>query len=202
VWAAVVLVALALAAVIALAGCGTVKTYGPIVVSAVFDLSTNIVDKAEGEHAGTETGCQDGEGCGQDEVAFDELNWFGSPDQGDSKLVEGVQIGSLSVSDSGLAFEYVSGGCEALGAPSAENYHFTQANVGYKDAGGVWRIAKFDWISTSRRTRSFTNVNDGYNGFDAVAFRAATEYCFVICGVAEKSDRPNGKRSNVLYCKQ
>jgi hypothetical protein len=136
-----------------------------------------------------------------DEVDFSTLQWFGYPDHGKATLVPGLRLANLKVNASGLSFKFVEGGCELLGAPNASNASFAQACVGYK-VGAEWRVSKFDWISSSRNTRDFKNIRDGYNGFSPTEFFNATEYCFVICGVKQDKDIPTNKRSNVIYFKQ
>ena len=127
-----------------------------------------------------------------DAVPYSSLNWSMGGFRGAGALQHsGAVIGSLSVKSNGMSYKWVSGGCEALGATSQGDADHTLACLFYLDASGKWQGGKFDWISTSRTTRDFKNIHDGYNGWSPSAFAAATEYAFVIVGT-------NGRRTNVI----
>lgn len=127
-----------------------------------------------------------------DAVPYSSLNWSMGGFRGAGALQHsGAVIGSLSVKSNGMSYKWVSGGCEALGATSKGDADHTLACLFYLDASGKWQGGKFDWISTSRTTRDFKNIHDGYNGWSPSAFVAATEYAFVIVGT-------NGRRTNVI----
>ena len=104
---------------------------------------------------------------------------------------DGVEIGGLNVGRDGMSYRWVRGGCEQLGAGSKGDSSKTLACIFYRDGSGAWVGGKFDWISTSRTTRDFKNTHSGYNGWNAAAFDAATEFAFVIVGTG-------GRRSNVI----
>ena len=108
------------------------------------------------------------------------VSWFGNPKCSAAAEVAGAQIGSLKITRSGLSYKWVKGGCEALGASGPTDYTQTIACAGYADASGAWHFAKFDWISTSRTTRDFKNIDEGYNGWSAAAFFGAKKRGFVI----------------------
>ncbi len=125
-----------------------------------------------------------------DEVDFSALNWsWGGFNGKNAKPVEGVEIGSLKVSGN-LTYKWVRGGCEKLGATSREDADHTLACL-FVRIGGKWQGGKFDWISTSRLSRDFKNVRDGYGGWRKDAIEAAEAYAFVICSKDGK------RRSNV-----
>jgi hypothetical protein len=127
-----------------------------------------------------------------DAVPYGSLNWSMGGFRGAGALQHsGAVIGSLSVKSNGMSYKWVSGGCEQLGATSKGDAGHTLACLFYKDSVGKWQGGKFDWISTSRTTRDFKNIHDGYNGWSPSAFAAATEYAFVIVGT-------NGRRTNVI----
>jgi hypothetical protein len=127
-----------------------------------------------------------------DAVPYSSLNWSMGGFKGSGALMHsGAVIGSLSVKSNGMSYKWVSGGCEQLGATSKGDAGHTLACLFYKDSVGKWQGGKFDWISTSRTTRDFKNIHDGYNGWSPSAFAAATEYAFVIVGT-------NGRRTNVI----
>lgn len=50
----------------------------------------------------------------------------------------------------------------------------------YQGKDGKWYGGKFEWISSSRTTRSFKNLNSGYNGWDACAYHSAARHGFLI----------------------
>ena len=84
------------------------------------------------------------------------------------------------------------GGCENLGAGSKEDPACLACL--FCLIGGKWIGGKFDWISTSRTSRDFKNVSDGYNGWDKGAIGKAAKYAFVIVS------RDGKKRTNVIAC--
>ena len=66
------------------------------------------------------------------------------------------------------------------------------ACIFYQGSNGEWYGGKFDWISASRRTRDFKNLNDGYNGWQPEKFYAAKRHGFLILSSDGK------KRSNFI----
>ena len=127
----------------------------------------------------------------KDEVDFALLDFcWGAFKGGSAKLVDGVEIGSLKVSGSGMSYKWKTGGCEKLGASSSTDAACLACLFCKLD--GRWRGGKFDWISTSRTTRGFENISDGYNGWQKDAVSKAAEYAFVIVSSDGK------KRSNVI----
>ena len=66
------------------------------------------------------------------------------------------------------------------------------ACVFYKD-GKTFKGGKFEWISYSRKTRSFGNITTRYAGWDPNKFFGATEYAFCICSKDGK------KRTNFIF---
>ncbi len=128
-----------------------------------------------------------------DEVDFSLLQWtYGNFKGGDAKLGSQPRISGLKVNNSGMSYSWKSGGCENLGCSSSTDASCIAALFCYY--GGKWIGGKFDWVSTSRRTRDFKNVHDGYNGWSPTVFKNATAYAFVIVSKDGKS------RSNVIRC--
>ncbi len=125
-----------------------------------------------------------------DAVDFGALAWsYGGFKGGSAKLVDGCEIGSLKVTADGMSYKWVKGGCEQLGASSREDAACIAAL--FVRRGGKWTGGKWEWISTSRTTRSFTNIAEGYNGWRKDAIEAAEAFAFVICSKDGK------RRSNV-----
>lgn len=127
-----------------------------------------------------------------DEVSPSLLDWCWGGFKGASATpADGVAISSLRVTASGLSYRWAAGGCERLGAESREDYSHTLACL-FCRIGGVWRGGKFDWISTSRTTRDFKNVRDGYGGWRPDAIEVADAYAFVIVS------RDGKRRTNIV----
>ena len=131
------------------------------------------------------------EATGADGVDFAALEWaYGGFNGKSAKPVAGVEIGSLKVTADGMSYKWIAGGCEKLGASSREDAGATIAAL-FVRSGGKWRGGKWEWISTSRTTRSFANIEEGYNGWPRDAIATAEAYAFVICSKDGK------RRSNV-----
>ena len=90
-----------------------------------------------------------------------------------------TQIKGFRFSSSGMSYSWAKGD---LG-----NWGLARTDAGalacafYEDpATGRWIGGKFDWISTSRTTRTWENVRDRYNGWDPDAFFSAQRHAFCI----------------------
>lgn len=119
------------------------------------------------------------------------INSFGSPNCSKAKLDPETQIKDLKVSNDGLSYKWSKGSLKNWGI---ENDHDARALaiMGHSSDGKQYKCAKADWISTDRLTRSFENIDEGYNGFNGKEFRKAAYKCFFIMSVDGK------KRTNVL----
>ena len=132
-----------------------------------------------------------------DEADYSSFNWdFGGFRGGDAvsfsskaEAVGGPVIGDLKIGKEGLSFHYEEGlsswGLEDTDASAL-------ACLFVLDNDGNWVGGKFDWISTSRHSRSFENVYSGYNGWDLSNVPKTTTAAFVIVSKDGK------KRSNVI----
>lgn len=129
-----------------------------------------------------------------DEVDYSLLDWcYGGFKGSGAAMSNNALIRDLQVNSNGMHYEWASGGCEALGASEKTDYSHTLACFFCK-VEGKWVGGKFDWISTSRLSRSFTNIREGYGGWGKNSIEVATEYAFVIVS-------KDGKlRSNVIKC--
>ena len=92
---------------------------------------------------------------------------------------ERVQIGALRIGQNALSYRYTVGDLSAWGLDRSEAGALACAFV-WDDAAQKWRGGKFDWISTSRLNRSFTNIREGYHGWDWKAWRDAKRRAFCI----------------------
>ena len=131
------------------------------------------------------------QGGGADAAPFASLKWpWGGFDGSKAALSPSARVKSLKVTCSGLSYSWESGGCEDLGASSRTDASCLACLFCFD--GSSWRGGKFDWISTSRTSRDLKNVESGYNGWDAAAFRSAKAHAFCI---VSKDGR---KRTNVV----
>lgn len=127
---------------------------------------------------------------GIDAVPFTDLNFAYGGFSGGSAMLSEPRISSLKVSSSGMSIHWdvdLSGWGLADGDAGALACLFCKFD-------GAWKGGKFDWISSSRSTRDFTNINIGYSGWSASDFNNATAYAFVVVSKDGK------RRSNVAYC--
>ena len=130
-----------------------------------------------------------------DAVPFSSLQWhFGGVNGKGAALADGCRIADLRVSPSGLSYKWKSGGCETLGASGKTDASKTLACLFCREGSGDWKGGKFDYVSTSRTTRDFKNIKDGYQNWPVFSIESATEYAFVIVSTDGR------KRSNVIRC--
>lgn len=177
---------LALAAVCAVALCSGCATGpdGVYIDETIWLFVTNRADRAVAEQSqdsatGASVEVGDSSGVAESASSF-VADWrYGGFNGSRASEAPGCRIGSLRMSLDGMSYKWISGGCEALGATSREDYSKTVACAFYWD-GSRWVGGKFDWISTSRTSRTFENIREGYGGWDAVEFFRATRHGFCI----------------------
>lgn len=105
-----------------------------------------------------------------------ELSWcYGGFDGSKTKIVEDAVLRDATLKGDTLSFSWDKGGCEQLGAPDAEDASVTMACLFLASGKG----GKFEWISTSRKTRDMKNIKEGYNGWpkDALADGGRLFFC-------------------------
>ena len=127
---------------------------------------------------------------GADQVPFGSLKWtFGGRPNGSGARNGGVVISGARFSTDGMSFSYardLSAWGYASGALGGVACLFVQKS------NGQWVGGKFDWISSSRRSRDFANVYGGYEGWSLAGVPNPCSAAFVIVS-------PDGKRrSNVI----
>lgn len=133
------------------------------------------------------------ESVAEDAVDFALLAWdYGGFRGSSAKIDANARIYNLQINASSMAYRWMSGGCENLGASNREDASCLACLFCLID--GKWVGGKFDWISTSRTTRDFKNINDGYNGWRRDAIGKASRYAFVIVSKDGK------RRTNVIAC--
>lgn len=163
-------------------GCSIPETFIPSGDELLY-MTTNIINRVESTEKASEP-------ASIDEVSYSKLKWtYGGFNGSGAVYKDGVVISSLSVHDSGMSYAWKSGNCEMLGASGHTNADCLACLFCFVD--GEWRGGKFEWISTSRLTRSWHNLH-GYNGWRFSDYENAKEVCFVI---VSKNGR---KRSNVI----
>ena len=151
-------------------------------------LRATPVEDAENEHTpdiydGEQSPCvppteQDGTEPAQEPPP--RIRWAcGGFDGSRAKETPDAQVGGVKMDAKGMRYKWTKGGCEVLGAVSARDYSHTIAAAFYWD-GAAWVGGKFDWISTSRTTRDFVNIKDGYHGWNWRAFVDADRRAFCI----------------------
>ncbi len=135
-----------------------------------------------------------------DEVPYESLRWTVGGFNGAAAVLDDVaRIDGLNVHGSGMSYSWAAGGCERFGARDRSDYTKTVACIFYRDAAGVWRGGKFEWVSTSRLKRDFHNIDIAYGGWSRSAFDSGTAYAFVIVGSDYNAGGgPTGKRTNVI----
>ena len=105
-----------------------------------------------------------------------------------------TQIKDLHMSRSGMSYKWAKGNLSNWGL-SHDDAHALACAFYWDAAAGQWIGGKFDWISTSRTTRDFKNLED-YNGWRSGPFFAASKRAF--CIVSEDGKR----RTNILETKE
>ena len=149
---------------------------------------------SDGEVSGGEAAATSGEAAtsaSADAAPFASLKWpWGGFDGSKAALSDKARIKALKVTASGLSYAWESGGCEDLGASSKTDASCLACLFCFD--GSVWRGGKFEWLSTSRTSRDLKNIESGYSGWDAGAFRSAKAHAFCI---VSKDGR---RRTNVI----
>lgn len=124
-----------------------------------------------------------------DAASFSSFPWNYGGFNGSGAAPSAVTLSGLNIAGKGMSFTYVTDlsawgmGAGDIGAIAA---------LFVKNSAGQWVGGKFDFISSSRKTRSFTNVFDGYKGWSLSGVPNPCEAAFVIV----KAD--GSKRSNVI----
>ena len=125
-----------------------------------------------------------------DQVSFGALRWsFGGID-GSGASKTSASIGGLSASGGGMSYRWT--------GPTLSSWGLSNTSAGayacffVQRSDGAWVGGKFDWISTSRTSRSFENILHGYNGWSLAGVPNPCPCAFVIVS----SDRK--KRTNVI----
>lgn len=103
-----------------------------------------------------------------------------------------TQIGSLHISRSKLSYRWTAGSLRNWGLADSQADGALACAFYWSPSDGAWIGGKFDWISTSRTTRDWNNLNGGYHGWNADAFWAAPKRAFCIIS------KDGRRRTNLL----
>lgn len=90
-----------------------------------------------------------------------------------------TQIGAFKFSSSGMSYKWTAGDLGNWGLARTDAGALACAFY-WSDKEQAWIGGKFDWISSSRLTRSWENVRERYNGWDPDAFFSAKRHAFCI----------------------
>lgn len=127
-----------------------------------------------------------------DDVPFSKLNWVYGGEDGSSAKLTDVRISNLILHGTNSMTMHWDVGMDSWGyartEPSGMACLFCKVD-------NQWVGGKFEWISTSRNNREFTNIKKRYVGWQPSCLNA-TEFAFVVITADRK------KRSNVTYFKR
>lgn len=90
-----------------------------------------------------------------------------------------TQIRAFKFSSSGMSYKWTTGDLGNWGLAHTDAGALACAFY-WSDKEQAWIGGKFDWISSSRLTRSWENVRERYNGWDPDAFFSAKRHAFCI----------------------
>lgn len=146
-----------------------------------------------GSTAGTTPSTPAGTPTMGDAVAFGSLKWvYGGRPVANGAKQTSATIKGLSISGQKLAYSW--GGTTLASWGLADNDAGAVACLFVQTTSGAWKGGKFDWISTSRRTRNLENVFGGYGGWSLADVPNPCAAAFVIVSSDGK------KRTNVISC--
>lgn len=126
-----------------------------------------------------------------DAIDYSSLSWSFGGVKGGSAKISTAAIGNLSISGNTLAYNWTGEDLSAWGL-SRSDHTGAYACLFVKRSDGKWVGGKFDWISSSRTTRSLTNINNNYIGWSLAGVPNPCDAAFVIISKDCK------KRTNVI----
>lgn len=116
-----------------------------------------------------------------DDVDYSDLDWCYGGFRGRAAVrSEDVRIVLDSVSGGGLRYHFALGDLRSISPANTHDNPDCIAALFVCGPGGVWRGGKFDWISSDRLARDFSNIRTGYHGWPTDAVETAEAYAFVI----------------------
>lgn len=116
-----------------------------------------------------------------DDVDYSDLDWCYGGFRGRAAVrSDDVRIVLDSVTSSGLRYHFAAGDLRAIDSANSHDNPNCIAALFVCGPGGVWRGGKFDWISSDRLSRDFSNIRTGYHGWPTDAVESADAYAFCI----------------------
>lgn len=162
-------------------------------------------EESQGEGAGVEEtgggggGGGGGEGGGSgggggtntsvDGVAFSSLQWTFGGVKGGGAALSAPRLSHLRCTHNTLTYKWVVG-LNAWGFAHSDAGAICAAFV--KKSDGRWVGGKFDWVSTSRSSRSLGHILSGYGGWSLEGVPNPCQICYVVVDARGK------RRSNVV----
>lgn len=115
-----------------------------------------------------------------DDADFDTLDFcYGGFDGSHAIRSDDVRIVLDSVSSSGLRYHYASGDLRSISPANTHDNPDCLACLFCREDGS-WKGGKFDWVSSDRLSRDFSNIRTGYHGWPTYAVESADAYAFCI----------------------
>ncbi len=128
-----------------------------------------------------------------DAVPYGSLRWTYGGVNGGAASKTSASIGGLGMSKNNLSYRWTGATLSSWGLSNSAIGAYACLFVQKSD--GSWVGGKFDWISTSRTSRSFENIYGGYEGWKLSGVPNPCQAAFVIISADCK------KRTNVISAK-
>lgn len=170
----------ALSAILALVGCESSNDIDGNVWQGV---SSNTSGETTNTDSSTTTATVDA-------VAFSSLNWSYGGFNGSAAALSSARIGNFNISGNKMTYSWTGDTLSSWGLGNDQADALCCLFV--KKADGTWVGGKFDWISTSRTSRTLEHVTGGYNGWTLSGVPNPCEAAFVIVS------KNGSKRTNVI----
>ena len=168
------------------------KTETPKAATSATSTTSSTTTHANSSTSSGTSGSGQEELGAEDEVPFDSLSWNYGGFRGGSAVKTTAAISGLKATAKNMSYHWKTGGCETLGASSHSDYNHTIACFFVQRGDGRWVGGKFDFISTSRTSRGFENIYDGYGGWSLSGVPNPCPCAFVIVSTDGK------RRTNVI----
>lgn len=175
----------------------TKQAESPKATTPATSTETKTAEKEEAPKADSETEATAGgetpapapAGAG-DAVSFGSLKWAYGGVNGAGAAKTSASIGGLRMSAGSLSYSWTGPTLASWGL--GDNQIGAYACLFVQKSDGSWVGGKFDWISTSRRSRGFENIYGGYSGWSLAGVPNPCQAAFVIISADCK------KRTNVI----
>ncbi len=168
--------------VIMLTGCRSIPIPDDTTAQRLFDYAaTRLRERlASGDLAVPDTS--------PDAIVFSSLQWRYGGFSGAGAILGEPRISNLRVTSAGMS---ISWDVDLSVWGVAHTDHTRGVACFFVRVDGQWIGGKFEWISSSRSTRQWHNINNGYGGWQRSVVDRADAYAFVVVGT-------NGQRSNII----